>query len=104
MPGPGEHQPRVRHHLAIDAADFAMFAVVHVETDAVASADAQVDVGPHRAGDDLRRPEPLHQLLRVGPRRVDFFRRRIETAPEGEAWPRDDAGTVGAWLAAHSYS
>ena len=40
MPGPAEHQPLVRHHLAIDAADLVIFTVGPGELDPVAAADA----------------------------------------------------------------
>src|SRR6476660_9389723 len=84
MPGPAEHQPLVRHHLAIDAADFAILSVFLAEAEAVAPADPRVDAGMLRAWLDRRRREPARYFLRVGPRRVDFLRRGIETTFEGE--------------------
>src|SRR5258706_7149700 len=92
MPGPAEHQPLVRHHLAIDAADFAILTVFLAEAEAVASADPRVDAGLLRACFDRRRHEPARYFLRIGPRRVDFFRRGIETTFEGEARSVDEAG------------
>src|SRR6202161_1323683 len=94
VPGPAEHQQPVRHHLAIDAADFAMFAIFHFETDAITAADARVDDGLLGAGLDLRRPEPAGYFLRAGPRRVDFLRGCVETALEGEARQPDETGGV----------
>jgi len=58
MPRPAENQPLVRHDLAIDTADLVIGAL-GIETDAVAAADAQVDIGLDRAFLDLSRPEPL---------------------------------------------
>src|SRR5262245_64216376 len=55
VPGPAEHQPLMRHHFAIDAADLGMLAGLHVETDAVAAADADIEFGAERAGPGLRR-------------------------------------------------
>src|SRR5258706_3407335 len=48
MPGPAEHQPLVRHHLAIDSADLVIL-VVGRKADAEASADPRVDVRLLRA-------------------------------------------------------
>src|SRR3954469_14943778 len=64
MPGPAEHQPFVRHDLAIDAADLDFFTVGGLETDAVASADAQIRLRLHRALLDLRRAEPRDYFFR----------------------------------------
>src|SRR5262249_2364032 len=43
VPGPAEHQLLVRHHLAIDAADFGMLAGFHVEADPVTATDADIE-------------------------------------------------------------
>ena len=69
-----------------------MLAVLHPEADPVASADPRIDVGPHRTGDNLRGPEPSGYFFRIGPRRVDFRRRGIETTFEGEARSGDETG------------
>ena len=95
MPGPAEHQFFVRHHLVIDPADFMILSVAVGEADTKSPADPRIDNGVHRAGLDLRRPEPARYFFRVGPRRVDFLRRRMETAFEGEARARDEAGVAG---------
>src|SRR3984957_14867201 len=91
-PPPAQRQSLVRHHLAIDAGDFVMLAILHLEADPVAAADPRIDVGPYRAGDDLRGPEPSGYFFRVGPRRVDFRRRGIETTFEREARSGDETG------------
>jgi hypothetical protein len=59
MPCPAEHQPLVRHDLAIDAADLVVSAL-GFEADAVAAADAQIEIGPDRAFLDRTGTEPLH--------------------------------------------
>ena len=76
--------------------------VVTTVDDAVAAADAQIDVRLHRAGLDLRGPEPARYFFRVGPRGVDFFGRRIETTFEGEAWV--DGGADGGGGGHESFS
>src|SRR6185369_12178076 len=45
MPGPGEHQPLVRHDLAIDAAGLEIFAVVTSEADAVTATGTYIELG-----------------------------------------------------------
>src|ERR1700682_1707669 len=95
MPRPAEHQPLVRHHLAIDAAGFVIL-VVGREDDAEAPADPRVDVRLHRANLGVRGPEPTRYFLRVRPRGVDFLRRGIETAFDGEARPGDETGVAGS--------
>src|SRR6476660_8030503 len=95
MPGPAEHQPLVRHHLAIDAADIVILTVFLAEADAVTPADPGVDVRLLRAWLDRRWREPARHSLRVGPRGVDFLGRRIETTFEGEARSIDEAGGAG---------
>src|ERR1700675_4180158 len=64
MPRPAERQYPVPPHLAIDAGDFVMPAVLHLEAAPVAAADPRIDIGPHRAGDDLRGPEPSGYFFR----------------------------------------
>src|SRR5438270_13351974 len=39
MPGPSEHQPLIRHYLAIDAADLEVLAVIPLEAQAMPAAD-----------------------------------------------------------------
>src|SRR6266446_6465779 len=95
MPGPAEHQPLVRHYLAVDPADLMMLSVFVGEGDAVAAANPCVDARVPGAGLDRRRPEPAGYLLRVRPRGVDFFGRGIETTFEGEARSVDEAGGAG---------
>src|SRR5438067_2893227 len=85
MPGPTEHQPLIRHHLAIDAADFEVLAVLPVEAEAIAAADPCIDAGPLGPRLYARGSKPPHYFFRVRPRRVDFFRWRVETTFEGEA-------------------
>ena len=101
MPGPVEHQKLVRHHLAINPADFVIF-VVRGETDAKTSADPRVDLGLERVRLGVRASEPADYFLRVGLRGVDFRRRAIETAFEVEARSGDKAGVAGsAWFGGH---
>ena len=56
VPCPAERDPGVRRHFAIDAADLKILAIAAFEADAVAAADAQIDVRLHRTGLDLRGP------------------------------------------------
>src|SRR5882757_5030501 len=95
MPGPAEHQPFVRHDLAIDAADLEILAVGACEADAVAAADTQVGLGLHRAFLDAGRSEPRDYFFRVGPRGVDFGGRRIDTTFDREAWLGCEIGVAG---------
>ena len=44
MPGPAEHQPLVRHDVAIDAADLGIFTGFVLEADPIASADANIEI------------------------------------------------------------
>src|SRR5258708_12726589 len=67
MPGPAEHQPPVRYHLAIDAADFVIL-VVGGEADAKTSADSPVDVRLLRASLAPRRRDPRRFLFLVDSR------------------------------------
>jgi hypothetical protein len=61
MPGPGELQPLVRHHLAIDATDLMIFAALCIgEADAVSAAAPCVEIGLQRARSGLSLREPLH--------------------------------------------
>src|SRR5258708_1216769 len=87
MPGPTEDQPLPRRHFAIETADLVILSIVGREAGAEAAADPHVKLGAHRAPQRPRRPEPARYFFRVGPRGVDFFRRRVETASEGEAGP-----------------
>jgi hypothetical protein len=59
MPRPAENQPLVRNDLAIDAADLVIRAL-GVEADAVAAADAQIDIGLDRAFLNRSGSEPLY--------------------------------------------
>src|SRR5690242_17587392 len=58
VPGPGEHQPFVRHDLAIDPAGLEIFAVVANKADPVAASDTDVEIGLHARGLHVRRAEP----------------------------------------------
>src|SRR5262249_62323879 len=91
-PGPGEDELLVRNHLAIDATHVGGVAG-HVHDDAVAAADPQVGLRVH-LGDALR-SEPGRYFRRVGPGRVDFGGRRIETTFKGEAGLGGDVGLGG---------
>src|ERR1700738_5176531 len=98
MPGPAEHQFLVRNHLAVDTANFVVL-VIGGEADAVTAAGPRVDLRLKRARLGVRASEPADYFFRVGPRGVDFRRRRIETTFEGEAMSSDDTGIAGgAWL------
>src|SRR5512141_1163936 len=95
MPRPAEHQPLVRHYLAIDAADFVNL-VIGSEADAKMPADPRVDVGLTRTWFGVRAPEPSDYFFRIRPRGVDFGRRRIEAAFDGKAWSCDKTGNAGS--------
>src|SRR5258708_39574815 len=84
VPRPAEHQPLVRYHLAIDAADFVVL-VVGRKADTKTSTDPRVDVGAERGRLAVGAPEPSDYFLRVDPRGVDFRRRGIGTTVEAEA-------------------
>src|SRR6185369_5007676 len=102
MPGPAKHQPLIRHHLAIDAVDLEVLAVIPVEAEAIAATNPRIDAGALAAGLYPRGSKPTHYFFRIGPRRVDFFRRRVEMAFEGEAWSGAEAGVAGnAWFGSH---
>src|ERR1700680_1165814 len=94
VPRPAEHQTLVRHHLALGPADFVIFGIGG-EADAKMPADLWVDFGLKRVTFGVRTTEPLDYFLRVGPRGVDFRRRGIKAALEGEAWPRRAIGGAG---------
>jgi len=49
----------VRRHLAVDAADLVLVAVLGAEANAEAAADLDVKLGANRSGDGVGRPEPL---------------------------------------------
>src|ERR1700676_1085679 len=88
MPAQAEHQPLVRHHFAINPADFVVF-VIGRKADAKTPPDPRLDVRAERAGLGVGATEPSDYFLRVGPCRVDFRRRGIETTFETEARPGD---------------
>ena len=92
----------IRHHLAIDAADLEVLAVVPVEAEPIAAAYPCIDTGALGARLYPRGSKPSHYFFRVRPRRVDFFRWRVETTFEGEAWPGREAGAGGnVWFGSH---
>src|SRR5262245_26293494 len=89
-PRPGEHEFLVGHDLAVDAADVMLLAVLGMELYGIAPTNA------HISRSLLHRPrvraEPLHYFFGLGPGRIDFFRRRVETTFESETGPWGDGG------------
>lgn len=80
----------MRNQFAIGTADLVVLAAIVVETDAVAPTYSGVDVRAERLLLHHRRPEPADQIFRLGPRRVDFFRRCVDAPLEGETWSGGD--------------
>src|SRR6185312_8347701 len=74
----------------VDAANVMLLAVLGMELYGIAPANA------HISRSLLHRPrvraEPLHYFFGLGPGRIDFFRRRIETTFEGETGLWGDGG------------
>src|SRR4029079_4846523 len=92
-PCPAEGQLLVRHHLAIDAADVVLFAVLGAEADAILAADADIEFSV------LDRPgigtEPSHDFLGVRPGGVNRFWRGFDPPLEGETGLDEDVGCEG---------
>ena len=82
-PCPAEHQPATRHDFLVDAAHIVLAAVIAAKADMEAA--AHPDIGLGSAGRRIGRAPPADHFFRDGPGFVDFFGRRFEPAPEGEA-------------------
>src|SRR4029077_8694767 len=105
MPDPAKHQPLVRHDFAVDAADLIILPAFIFEAEAVAPADAEINICLDRAILHLRRPAPSGYFCRIGPRGVDLFRPRVEVPLEGETWARGETGVDGGvWFDGHGSS